>query len=150
MLRPEGVPLMETGPEFGDWRLSWERMVWQRSALTHRSSLLNVSIVRKRVELLSWWLQRPFYNSNWYPDSPTDPTCGSEISCIDMIARNGTRPSPAAPCLVKWTGQRSVNTGSSQRRLRKMGSWTELPNIGCSHGEIATNAQAAGVGDITF
>ena len=61
--RPEGVPLMETGPEF-KIEVSILKDVATVMIDTTGSSLLNVVIVRKKVGRQSrkiW--QRPFYNS---------------------------------------------------------------------------------------
>ena len=60
--RPEGVPLMETGPEF-KIEVSILKDVATVMIDTTGSSLLNVVIVRKRVERLSRkiWPQ-PFCN----------------------------------------------------------------------------------------
>ena len=159
--RPEGVPLMETGPEF-----KIEVSILKDVAIvmidTTGSSLFKRGYRTEKggapikENMASAILQL----SNWYPDKPLiDPTCGSGTFCIEavMIARKmapGLRRSFAFE-EWNWISDRLIQEVRTEA-AKKVDRELELDIMGCDIDsrmvEIAkANAQAAGVaGDINF
>jgi len=152
--RPEGVPLMENGPEF-KIEVSILKDVATVMIDTSGSSLFKRGY---RTEKGGAPIKEKL--SNWYPDKPLiDPTCGSGTFCIEaaMIARNmapGLRRSFAFE-EWNWVSDRliqEIRTEASKKINREI----ELDIMGCDIDgrmvEIAkANAQAAGVSnDILF
>lgn len=159
--RPEGVPLMENGPEF-----KIEVSILKDAATvmidTTGSSLFKRGYRTEKggAPIKENMAAAILQLSNWYPDKPLiDPTCGSGTFCIEavMIARKmapGLRRSFAFE-EWNWISDRliqEVRTEAAKKVDREM----ELDIMGCDIDarmvEIAkANAQAAGVaGDITF
>ena len=159
--RPEGVPLMENGPEF-KIEVSILKDVATVMIDTTGSSLFKRGYRTEKggAPIKENMAAAILQLSNWYPDKPLiDPTCGSGTFCIEavMIARKmapGLRRSFAfeewnwvSDCLIQ-----EVRTEAAQKVDREL----ELDIMGCDIDarmvEIAkANAQAAGVaGDITF
>ena len=159
--RPEGVPLMETGPEF-KIEVSILKDVATVMIDTTGSSLFKRGYRTEKggapikENMASAILQL----SNWYPDKPLiDPTCGSGTFCIEavMIARKmapGLRRSFAFE-EWNWVSDRLIQEVRTEA-AKKVDRELELDIMGCDIDarmvEIAkANAQAAGVaGDITF
>ena len=159
--RPEGVPLMENGPEF-KIEVSILKDVATVMIDTTGSSLFKRGYRTEKggAPIKENMAAAILQLSNWYPDKPLiDPTCGSGTFCIEavMIARNmapGLRRSFAFE-EWNWVSDRliqEVRTEAAQKVDREL----ELDIMGCDIDdrmvEIAkANAQAAGVaGDITF
>lgn len=159
--RPEGVPLMETGPEF-KIEVSILKDVATVMIDTTGSSLFKRGYRTEKggAPIKENMAAAILQLSNWYPDKPLiDPTCGSGTFCIEaaMIARKmapGLRRSFAFE-EWNWVSNRliqEVRTDAAKKINREL----ELDIMGCDIDarmvEIAkANAQAAGVaGDITF
>ena len=159
--RPEGVPLMENGPEF-KIEVSILKDVATVMIDTTGSSLFKRGYRTEKggAPIKENMAAAILQLSNWYPDKPLiDPTCGSGTFCIEavMIARKmapGLRRSFAFE-EWNWVSDRliqDVRTEATQKVDREL----ELDIMGCDIDarmvEIAkANAQAAGVaGDITF
>ncbi len=159
--RPEGVPLMETGPEF-KIEVSILKDVATVMIDTTGSSLFKRGYRTEKggAPIKENMAAAILQLSNWYPDKPLiDPTCGSGTFCIEaaMIARKmapGLRRSFAFE-EWNWVSDRliqEVRTNAAKKINREI----ELDIMGCDIDarmvEIAkANAQAAGVaGDITF
>ena len=159
--RPEGVPLMENGPEF-KIEVSILKDVVTVMIDTTGSSLFKRGYRTEKggAPIKENMAAAILQLSNWYPDKPLiDPTCGSGTFCIEavMIARKmapGLRRSFAFE-EWNWVSDRliqEVRTEAAQKVDREL----ELDIMGCDIDarmvEIAkANAQAAGVaGDITF
>ena len=159
--RPEGVPLMENGPEF-KIEVSILKDVATIMIDTTGSSLFKRGYRTEKggAPIKENMAAAILQLSNWYPDKPLiDPTCGSGTFCIEavMIARKmapGLRRSFAFE-EWNWVSDRliqEVRTEAAQKVDREL----ELDIMGCDIDarmvEIAkANAQAAGVaGDITF
>ena len=159
--RPEGVPLMENGPEF-KIEVSILKDVATVMIDTTGSSLFKRGYRTEKggAPIKENMAAAILQLSNWYPDKPLiDPTCGSGTFCIEavMIARKmapGLRRSFAFE-EWNWVSDRliqEVRTEAAQKVDREL----ELDIMGCDidarRVEIAkANAQAAGVaGDITF
>ena len=159
--RPEGVPLMETGPEF-KIEVSILKDVATVMIDTTGSSLFKRGYRTEKggAPIKENMAAAILQLSNWYPDKPLiDPTCGSGTFCIEaaMIARKmapGLRRSFAFE-EWNWVSDRliqEVRTDAAKKINREI----ELDIMGCDIDarmvEIAkANAQAAGVaGDITF
>ena len=159
--RPEGVPLMETGPEF-KIEVSILKDVATVMIDTTGSSLFKRGYRTEKggAPIKENMAAAILQLSNWYPDKPLiDPTCGSGTFCIEaaMIAKKmapGLRRSFAFE-EWNWVSDRliqEVRTDAAKKIDREL----ELDIMGCDIDarmvEIAkANAQAAGVaGDITF
>ncbi|CAG5400858.1 N-6 adenine-specific DNA methylase [Streptococcus pneumoniae] len=159
--RPEGVPLMENGPEF-KIEVSILKDVATVMIDTTGSSLFKRGYRTEKggAPIKENMAPAILQLSNWYPDKPLiDPTCGSGTFCIEsvMIARKmapGLRRSFAFE-EWNWISDRliqEVRTEAAKKVEREL----ELDIMGCDIDarmvEIAkANAQAAGVaGDITF
>ena len=159
--RPEGVPLMETGPEF-KIEVSILKDVATVMIDTTGSSLFKRGYRTEKggAPIKENMAAAILQLSNWYPDKPLiDPTCGSGTFCIEAarIARKmapGLRRSFAFE-EWNWVSDRliqEVRTDAAKKINREI----ELDIMGCDIDarmvEIAkANAQAAGVaGDITF
>ena len=159
--RPEGVPLMENGPEF-KIEVSILKDVATVMIDTTGSSLFKRGYRTEKggAPIKENMAAAILQLSNWYPDKPLiDPTCGSGTFCIEavMIARKmapGLRRSFAFEGW-NWVSDRliqEVRTAAAQKVDREL----ELDIMGCDIDarmvEIAkANAQAAGVaGDVTF
>ena len=159
--RPEGVPLMENGPEF-KIEVSILKDVATVMIDTTGSSLFKRGYRTEKggAPIKENMAAAILQLSNWYPDKPLiDATCGSGTFCIEavMIARKmapGLRRSFAFE-EWNWVSDRliqEVRTEAAQKVDREL----ELDIMGCDIDarmvEIAkANAQAAGVaGDITF
>ena len=159
--RPEGVPLMENGPEF-KIEVSILKDVATVMIDTTGSSLFKRGYRTEKggAPIKENMAAAILQLSNWYPDKPLiDPTCGSGTFCIEavMIARKmapGLRRSFAFE-EWNWVSDRliqEVRTEAAQKVDREL----ELDIMGCDIDarmvEIAkANAQAAGVaGDIIF
>ena len=159
--RPEGVPLMENGPEF-KIEVSILKDVVTVMIDTTGSSLFKRGYRTEKggAPIKENMAAAILQLSNWYPDKPLiDPTCGSGTFCIEavMIARKmapGLRRSFAFE-EWNWVSDRliqEVRTEAAQKVDREQ----ELDIMGCDIDarmvEIAkANAQAAGVaGHITF
>ena len=159
--RPEGVPLMENGPEF-KIEVSILKDIATVMIDTTGSSLFKRGYRTEKggAPIKENMAAAILQLSNWYPDKPLiDPTCGSGTFCIEavMIARKmapGLRRSFAFE-EWNWISDRliqEVRTDAAKKVDREL----ELDIMGCDIDarmvEIAkANAQAAGVaGDITF
>lgn len=159
--RPEGIPLMENGPEF-KIEVSILKDIATVMIDTTGSSLFKRGYRTEKggAPIKENMAAAILQLSNWYPDKPLiDPTCGSGTFCIEavMIARKmapGLRRSFAFE-EWNWISDRliqEVRTEASKKVDREL----ELDIMGCDIDarmvEIAkANAQAAGVaGDITF
>ena len=159
--RPEGVPLMENGPEF-KIEVSILKDIATVMIDTTGTSLFKRGYRTEKggAPIKENMAAAILQLSNWYPDKPLiDPTCGSGTFCIEavMIARKmapGLRRSFAFE-EWNWVSDRliqEVRTEAAQKVDREL----ELDIMGCDIDarmvEIAkANAQAAGVaGDITF
>ena len=159
--RPEGVPLMETGPEF-KIEVSILKDVATVMIDTTGSSLFKRGYRTEKggAPIKENMAAAILQLSNWYPDKPLiDPTCGSGTFCIEavMIARKmapGLRRSFAFE-EWDWISDRLIQEVRTEA-AKKVDRELELDIMGCDIDarmvEIAkANAQAAGVaGDITF
>lgn len=159
--RPEGVPLMETGPEF-KIEVSILKNVATVMIDTTGSSLFKRGYRTEKggAPIKENMAAAILQLSNWYPDKPLiDPTCGSGTFCIEavMIARKmapGLRRSFAFE-EWNWISDRLIQEVRTEA-AKKVDRELELDIMGCDIDarmvEIAkANAQAAGVaGDITF
>ena len=159
--RPEGVPLMENGPEF-----KIEVSILKDAATvmidTTGSSLFKRGYRTEKggAPIKENMAAAILQLSNWYPDKPLiDPTCGSGTFCIEavMIARKmapGLRRSFAFE-EWNWISDRLIQEVRTEA-AKKVDRELELDIMGCDIDarmvEIAkANAQVAGVaGDITF
>lgn len=159
--RPEGVPLMENGPEF-----KIEVSILKDIAIvmidTTGSSLFKRGYRTEKggAPIKENMAAAILQLSNWYPDKPLiDPTCGSGTFCIEavMIARKmapGLRRSFAFE-EWNWISDRLIQEVRTEA-AKKVDRELELDIMGCDIDarmvEIAkANAQVAGVaGDITF
>ena len=159
--RPEGVPLMENGPEFKIEvyilkDIATVMIDTTGSSLFKRGYRTEKGGAPIKENMAAAILQL----SNWYPDKPLiDPTCGSGTFCIEavMIARKmapGLRRSFAFE-EWNWISDRLIQEVRTEA-AKKVDRELELDIMGCDIDarmvEIAkANAQAAGVaGDITF
>ena len=159
--RPEGVPLMENGPEF-KIEVSILKDIATVMIDTTGSSLFKRGYRTEKggAPIKENMAAAILQLSNWYPDKPLiDPTCGSGTFCIEavMIARK------MAPGLCRsfafeewnWISDRLIQEVRTEA-AKKVDRELELDIMGCDIDarmvEIAkANAQAAGVaGDITF
>ena len=159
--RPEGVPLMETGPEF-KIEVSILKDVATVMIDTTGSSLFKRGYRTEKggAPIKENMAAAILQLSNWYPDKPLiDPTCGSGTFCIEavMIARKmapGLRRSFAFE-EWNWISDRLIQEVRTEA-AKKVDRELELDIMGCDIDarmvEIAkANAQVAGVaGDITF
>ena len=159
--RPEGVPLMENGPEF-KIEVSILKDVATVMIDTTGYSLFKRGYRTEKggAPIKENMAAAILQLSNWYPDKPLiDPTCGSGTFCIEavMIARKmapGLRRSFAFE-EWNWVSDRLIQEVRTEA-AKKVDSDLELDIMGCDIDarmvEIAkANAQAAGVaGDITF
>ena len=159
--RPEGVPLMENGPEF-KIEVSILKDVATVMIDTTGSSLFKRGYRTEKggAPIKENMAAAILQLSNWYPDKPLiDPTCGSGTFCIEavMIARKmapGLRRSFAFE-EWNWISDRLIQEVRTEA-AKKVDRDLELDIMGCDIDarmvEIAkANAQAAGVaGDITF
>lgn len=159
--RPEGIPLMETGPEF-KIEVSILKDVATVMIDTTGSSLFKRGYRTEKggAPIKENMAAAILQLSNWYPDKPLiDPTCGSGTFCIEavMIARKmapGLRRSFAFE-EWNWISNRLIQEVRTEA-AKKVDRELELDIMGCDIDarmvEIAkANAQAAGVaGDITF
>ena len=159
--RPEGVPLMETGPEF-KIEVSILKDVATVMIDTTGTSLFKRGYRTEKggAPIKENMAAAILQLSNWYPDKPLiDPTCGSGTFCIEavMIARKmapGLRRSFAFE-EWNWISDRLIQEVRTEA-AKKVDRELELDIMGCDIDarmvEIAkANAQAAGVaGDITF
>lgn len=159
--RPEGVPLMENGPEF-KIEVSILKDVATVMIDTTGSSLFKRGYRTEKggAPIKENMAAAILQLSNWYPDkSLIDPTCGSGTFCIEavMIARKmapGLRRSFAFE-KWNWISDRLIQEVRTEA-AKKVDRELELDIMGCDIDarmvEIAkANAQAAGVaGDITF
>lgn len=159
--RPEGVPLMENGPEF-KIEVSILKDVATVMIDTTGSSLFKRGYRTEKggAPIKENMAAAILQLSNWYPDKPLiDPTCGSGTFCIEavMIARKvapGLRRSFAFE-EWNWVSDRLIQEVRTEA-AKKVDRELELDIMGCDIDarmvEIAkANAQAAGVaGDITF
>lgn len=159
--RPEGVPLMENGPEF-KIEVSILKDVVTVMIDTTGSSLFKRGYRTEKggAPIKENMAAAILQLSNWYPDKPLiDPTCGSGTFCIEavMIARKmapGLRRSFAFE-EWNWISDRLIQEVRTEA-AKKVDRELELDIMGCDIDarmvEIAkANAQAAGVaGDITF
>lgn len=159
--RPEGIPLMETGPEF-KIEVSILKDVATVMIDTTGSSLFKRGYRTEKggAPIKENMAAAILQLSNWYPDKPLiDPTCGSGTFCIEavMIARKmapGLRRSFAFE-EWNWISDRLIQEIRTEA-AKKVDRELELDIMGCDIDarmvEIAkANAQAAGVaGDITF
>ena len=159
--RPEGVPLMETGPEF-KIEVSILKDVATVMIDTTGSSLFKRGYRTEKggAPIKENMAAAILQLSNWFPDKPLiDPTCGSGTFCIEavMIARKmapGLRRSFAFE-EWNWISDRLIQEVRTEA-AKKVDRELELDIMGCDIDarmvEIAkANAQAAGVaGDITF
>ena len=159
--RPEGVPLMENGPEF-KIEVSILKDVATVMIDTTGSSLFKRGYRTEKggAPIKENMAAAILQLSNWYPDKPLiDPTCGSGTFCIEavMIARKMAPGLRRSFAFEEWNWVRDrliqeVRTEAAQKVDREL----ELDIMGCDIDgrmvEIAkANAQAAGVaGDITF
>ena len=160
-VRPEGVPLMETGPEF-KIEVSILKDVATVMIDTTGSSLFKRGYRTEKggAPIKENMAAAILQLSNWYPDKPLiDPTCGSGTFCIEavMIARKmapGLRRSFAFE-EWNWISDRLIQEVRTEA-AKKVDRELELDIMGCDIDarmvEIAkANAQAAGVaGDIIF
>ena len=159
--RPEGVPLMENGPEF-KIEVSILKDIATVMIDTTGSSLFKRGYRTEKggAPIKENMAAAILQLSNWYPDKPLiDPTCGSGTFCIEavMIARKmapGLRRSFAFE-EWNWISDRLIQEIRTEA-ANKVDRELELDIMGCDIDarmvEIAkANAQAAGVaGDITF
>ena len=159
--RPEGVPLMENGPEF-KIEVSILKDVATVMIDTTGSSLFKRGYRTEKggAPIKENMAAAILQLSNWYPDKPLiDPTCGSGTFCIEavMIARKmapGLRRSFAFE-EWNWVSDRLIQEVRTEA-AKKVDRELELDIMGCDIDarmvEIAkANAQAAGVAeDITF
>ena len=159
--RPEGVPLMETGPEF-KIEVSILKDIATVMIDTTGSSLFKRGYRTEKggAPIKENMAAAILQLSNWFPDKPLiDPTCGSGTFCIEavMIARKmapGLRRSFAFE-EWNWFSDRLIQEVRTEA-AKKVDRELELDIMGCDIDarmvEIAkANAQAAGVaGDITF
>lgn len=159
--RPEGVPLMENGPEF-KIEVSILKDVATVMIDTTGSSLFKRGYRTEKggAPIKENMAAAILQLSNWYPDKPLiDPTCGSGTFCIEavMIARKmapGLRRSFAFE-EWNWVSDRLIQEVRTEA-AKKVDRELELDIMGCDIDarmvEIAkANAQVAGVaGDITF
>ena len=159
--RPEGVPLMENGPEF-KIEVSILKDIATVMIDTTGSSLFKRGYRTEKggAPIKENMAAAILQLSNWYPDKPLiDPTCGSGTFCIEavMIARKmapGLRRSFAFE-EWNWISDRLIQEVRTEV-AKKVDRELELDIMGCDIDarmvEIAkANAQAAGVaGDITF
>ena len=159
--RPEGVPLMETGPEF-KIEVSILKDIATVMIDTTGSSLFKRGYRTEKggAPIKENMAAAILQLSNWFPDKPLiDPTCGSGTFCIEavMIARKmapGLRRSFAFE-EWNWVSDRLIQEVRTEA-AKKVDCELELDIMGCDIDarmvEIAkANAQAAGVaGDITF
>ena len=159
--RPEGIPLMETGPEF-KIEVSILKDVATVMIDTTGSSLFKRGYRTEKggAPIKENMAAAILQLSNWYPDKPLiDPTCGSGTFCIEavMIARKmapGLRRSFAFE-EWNWISDRLIQEVRTEA-AKKVDRELELDIMGCDIDarmvEIAkANAQVAGVaGDITF
>ena len=159
--RPEGVPLIENGPEF-KIEVSILKDVATVMIDTTGSSLFKRGYRTEKggAPIKENMAAAILQLSNWYPDKPLiDPTCGSGTFCIEavMIARKmapGLRRSFAFE-EWDWISDRLIQEVRTEA-AKKVDRELELDIMGCDIDarmvEIAkANAQAAGVaGDITF
>ena len=159
--RPEGVPLMETGPEF-KIEVSILKDIATVMIDTTGASLFKRGYRTEKggAPIKENMAAAILQLSNWYPDKPLiDPTCGSGTFCIEavMIARKmapGLRRSFAFE-EWNWISDRLIQEVRTEA-AKKVNRELELDIMGCDIDarmvEIAkANAQAAGVaGDITF
>lgn len=159
--RPEGVPLMENGPEF-KIEVSILKDVATVMIDTTGSSLFKRGYRTEKggAPIKENMAAAILQLSNWYPDKPLiDPTCGSGTFCIEavMIARKMAPGLRRSFAFEEWNWIsdhliQEVRTEAAKKVDREL----ELDIMGCDIDarmvEIAkTNAQAAGVaGDITF
>ena len=159
--RPEGVPLMENGPEF-KIEVSILKDIATVMIDTTGSSLFKRGYRTEKggAPIKENMAAAILQLSNWYPDKPLiDPTCGSGTFCIEavMIARKmapGLRRSFAFE-EWNWISDRLIQEVRTEA-AKKVDRELELDIMSCDIDarmvEIAkANAQAAGVaGDITF
>ena len=159
--RPEGIPLMETGPEF-KIEVSILKDVATVMIDTTGSSLFKRGYRTEKggAPIKENMAAAILQLSNWYPDKPLiDPTCGSGTFCIEaaMIAKKmapGLRRSFAFE-EWNWVSDRLIQEVRTEA-AKKVDRELELDIMGCDIDarmvEIAkANAQAAGVaGDINF
>lgn len=159
--RPEGVPLMENGPEF-KIEVSILKDIATVMIDTTGSSLFKRGYRTEKggAPIKENMAAAILQLSNWFPDKPLiDPTCGSGTFCIEavMIARKmapGLRRSFAFE-EWNWFSDRLIQEVRTEA-AKKVDRELELDIMGCDIDarmvEIAkANAQAAGVaGDITF
>ena len=159
--RPEGVPLMENGPEF-KIEVSILKDIATVMIDTTGSSLFKRGYRTEKggAPIKENMAAAILQLSNWFPDKPLiDPTCGSGTFCIEavMIARKmapGLRRSFAFE-EWHWISDRLIQEVRT-KAAKKLDRELELDIMGCDIDarmvEIAkANAQAAGVaGDITF
>ena len=159
--RPEGVPLMENGPEF-KIEVSILKDIATVMIDTTGSSLFKRGYRTEKggAPIKENMAAAILQLSNWFPDKPLiDPTCGSGTFCIEavMIARKmapGLRRSFAFE-EWNWISDRLIQEVRTEA-AKKVDRELELDIMGCDIDarmvEIAkANAQAAGVaGDITF
>ena len=159
--RPEGVPLMETGPEF-KIEVSILKDIATVMIDTTGTSLFKRGYRTEKggAPIKENMAAAILQLSNWFPDKPLiDPTCGSGTFCIEavMIARKmapGLRRSFAFE-EWNWISDRLIQEVRTEA-AKKVDRELELDIMGCDIDarmvEIAKdNAQAAGVaGDITF
>ena len=159
--RPEGVPLMENGPEF-KIEVSILKDIATVMIDTTGTSLFKRGYRTEKggAPIKENMAAAILQLSNWYPDKPLiDPTCGSGTFCIEavMIARKmapGLRRSFAFE-EWNWISDRLIQEMRTEA-AKKVDRELELDIMGCDIDarmvEIAkANAQAAGVaGDITF
>ena len=159
--RPEGVPLMENGPEF-KIEVSILKDIATVMIDTTGSSLFKRGYRTEKggAPIKENMAAAILQLSNWFPDKPLiDPTCGSGTFCIEavMIARKmapGLRRSFAFE-EWNWISDRLIQEVRTEA-TKKVDRELELDIMGCDIDarmvEIAkANAQAAGIaGDITF
>ena len=159
--RPEGVPLMENGPEF-KIEVSILKDIATVMIDTTGTSLFKRGYRTEKggAPIKENMAAAILQLSNWYPDKPLiDPTCGSGTFCIEavMTARKmapGLRRSFAFE-EWNWISDRLIQEVRTEA-AKKVDRELELDIMGCDIDarmvEIAkANAQAAGVaGDITF
>lgn len=159
--RPEGIPLMENGPEF-KIEVSILKDVATVMIDTTGSSLFKRGYRTEKggAPIKENMAAAILQLSNWYPDKPlVDPTCGSGTFCIEavMIARKMAPGLRRSFAFEEWNWIsdhliQEVRTEAAKKVDREL----ELDIMGCDIDarmvEIAkVNAQAAGVaGDITF
>ena len=159
--RPEGVPLMENGPEF-KIEVSILKDIATVMIDTTGSSLFKRGYRTEKggAPIKENMAAAILQLSNWFPDKPLiDPTCGSGTFCIEavMIARKmapGLRRSFAFE-EWNWISDRLIQEVRTEA-AKKVDRELELDIMGCDIDarmveSAKANAQAAGVaGDITF